>query len=607
MSIALQSAVELYHAGRFRECVHACRATLATDPSNETALTLLGTSLWIDGEARDALDIFRRLSMLRPDVPEYRSNVAMLLRQEGRLQEAHDEFVQALAMAPGHFDVLMNYGLLLLDMGRLADARHAFLDAHEADPRSLEARILAAASCFECGDVHRAEKIAPTSGDWASLDQEMRNRLVLVLIQVGRLEEAERLLAQYGDDADPSAMARLAMLYERTNRTQQAQALLDRLRPLLADAEHDLRVDILTVETALAVRAKDYAHATESVESLLKLDLPPQIEANTRFTAAGIADKRGDVDAAMSHAARAHEIYFRIASDIVPEIAASRDRPMSLATAWLEGDDLRFEHDAGVPDADKSPVFIVGFPRSGTTMLEQMLDAHPRFVSMDERTIIQKCVERMQANGRAYPQDLARLGPAELDDLRSHYWRETAAFVDVSGGRQLVDKNPLNMLRLPMIRRLFPQARIIFALRHPCDVLLSCYLQNFRSPAFMVLCSDLSRLAHAYVGAMEFWAHHAQALAPDALLLRYEDTVADFPAQVDRIGAFLGVEDVSHFARFSEHAMRKGYISTPSYSQVIEPVYARARGRWQAYRDYFEPVLPILEPVARRLGYDFAP
>ena len=154
---------------------------------------------------------------------------------------------------------------------------------------------------------------------------------------------------------------------------------------------------------------------------------------------------------------------------------------------------------------------------------------------------------------------------------------------------------------------MFPSARIILALRHPCDVVLSCCMQNFRSPAFMTLCSSLERLSRSYVNSMQNWIHHEALLQPNVLRLHYEDTVADFPNQVERIADFLGIEEHGHLARFSEHAASKGYISTPSYSQVIEPVNTRAKGRWQMYRNYFEPVLPILRPVADHWGYGFDP
>jgi hypothetical protein len=128
-------------------------------------------------------------------------------------------------------------------------------------------------------------------------------------------------------------------------------------------------------------------------------------------------------------------------------------------------------------------------------------------------------------------------------------------------------------------------------------------MQNFRSPAFMVLCSNLERLAKSYVNAMRFWIHHQPLLYPDVLLLRYERTVSDFPGQVKNIADWLGIADQDYLSKFAEHAARKGYISTPSYSQVIEPVNTRAMGRWHAYRRYFEPVLPILQPIADHWGY----
>jgi len=121
----------------------------------------------------------------------------------------------------------------------------------------------------------------------------------------------------------------------------------------------------------------------------------------------------------------------------------------------------------------------------------------------------------------------------------------------------------------------------------------------------MTLCSSLERLSKSYVNSMQNWIHHEALLHPNVLRLYYEDTVADFPRQVERIAAFLGIEEHGHLARFSEHAASKGYISTPSYSQVIEPVNTRAKGRWRMYRGYFEPVLPILQPVADHWGYGF--
>jgi hypothetical protein len=159
------------------------------------------------------------------------------------------------------------------------------------------------------------------------------------------------------------------------------------------------------------------------------------------------------------------------------------------------------------------------------------------------------------------------------------------------------------MLCLPMIMRLFPHARIVLCLRHPCDVLLSCSMQPFRSPAFMVLCSSLERLARGYVQAFEQWYRQVEVLGPRVLEWRYESVVGQPEDHLARLGTFLDIADPSPMARFAEHARSKRFISTPSYAQVTQALHARAVNRWHAYREHFEPVLPLLRPLIDRLGY----
>ncbi len=601
--LLFNAAVAEFESGRYGSCAGLCRSALDAAPDNEAVLTLLAMAAHANGDLDAAADAFARLIAARPGVGEYHANLGLMLRHLGRYGEAEAQFTQALGLPHALEGTLINYGLLLLDMGRVADARHRFLDACELGD-SADARIYAALACIDCGDTRRAQSLIPPQQAWPALDPALRRDLTKALIQLGLVEDAERLLAVDAlEHGDPVAMVRLATLYERTNRVEDAVALLDRGRTHVGH-DKDMQADILSLDAALAIRAKDYPRARLSTHALLDLqDLPPPARANAHFFLAKVADKLGGVDEAMDQLAKAHQIHFELASDMLPEIAESPDEPLRIASKWLTPGQAVFPRSANDPPREASPVFIVGFPRSGTTMLEQMLDAHPAYVSMDERIIIQYCVERMESKGLTYPFDLARLTDSDLDELRALYWAESNKVADIAPGKTLVDKNPLNLLRVPMIRRLFPDARVILALRHPCDVILSCYMQNFRSPAFMVLCSTLERLAKSYVNAMRFWIHHQPLVCPDALLLRYEETVSDFGNQVEVIADYLGIADRAPLADFAAHAAGKKYISTPSYSQVIEPVNARAVARWQPYRRYFEPLFPILEPVAGHWGY----
>ena len=600
----LAAPLAAYQAGRFDEAAARSREALRTAPGDEGLLTLLAMAEHAAGNHAAAADAFRTLTAVRPTSPEYWSNLGYMLRLSGALEDAEAAFERALSLAPMSHDALVNYGLLLLDMGRFGAARHRFLDAVEANPASAAARIYASSTCFECGDAIRAAALIPPSESWAALDPDLRRELAVALAHVGRADEARRLLDADAHGGNPATLAQLAMLHERTNQLDSARELLDRLRPHLDDSDSDIRVRALTVDAALAMRERDYGRARQATTELLRLDVPPSAQANANFVLGTIADKQKDPDEAMRLLGLAHAFQLQMAMEIAPDIAGSGEEPLRIAMEWMTPAQSGFASDRARAGARPSPVFIVGFPRSGTTMLEQMLDAHPGFTSMDEQLTLHHCIRQMEDGfGLRYPFELDRLDAEMLDALRGLYWEEVANVVQIAGNQRLVDKNPLNMLRLPMIRRMFPDAKIILALRHPCDVMLSCYMQNFRSPAFMTLCSSIERLARSYVNSMRSCIHHQELLAPDVLVLRYEDTVANFPAQVARISEFLGIEDDEHLAGFATHAARKGYISTPSYAQVVEPVNTRAVARWHAYRKYFAPVFPILQPVADHWGY----
>jgi len=170
-------------------------------------------------------------------------------------------------------------------------------------------------------------------------------------------------------------------------------------------------------------------------------------------------------------------------------------------------------------------------------------------------------------------------------------------------GQRLVDKNPLNLLALPAIRRLFPNARIVLAIRHPCDVILSCYMQHFRAPEFSLLCRDLPSLAAGYRRAFDFWYREAAILRPAAYELHYEASVSAFEPQMRKIAEFLELPWTDAMLATADHASRKGFISSPSYSQVVQPVNTRAIGRWKAYEKYFGGVIPQVQPYLDRWGY----
>jgi hypothetical protein len=210
----------------------------------------------------------------------------------------------------------------------------------------------------------------------------------------------------------------------------------------------------------------------------------------------------------------------------------------------------------------------------------------------------------MVSEGISYPERMGGLTAAQLDAVRSKYWERVRRKVTLKAGQRLVDKNPLNILRLAVIRRLFPNSPVILAVRHPFDVMLSCFMQHFRTPDFALLCTDLQALAIGFRRTFDFWYRQKQLLQPKSLELRYETFTDEFEAQIRGVLEFLELPWNDAVLRPQETARDKGFISTPSYSQVIEPVHKKAVGRWRSYERHLSPVLPIIGPYLERWGYE---
>jgi tetratricopeptide (TPR) repeat protein len=578
---------------------------------NETTLLLRALALRATGRLHDAMPLFLRLTQLKPQTFEYWNNLGLAAREADDAETAAQAFQHALALAPQHADVHYNLGLLHLQQKQWLDARSALLDAVRLAPDFIEARLQAAHACHVCGDNTSEEALLEDVAAWPPQPAEQALTLASMLSTLGRQEAAIHVLEQalLPDDLTASIMrqrmtALRAALYERSNRLDLAEAELAQLTLDDVPTHHpQWMCAACLAHAAVAARRGDTQSAASLYERVLSTADDAEVLAQAAYGLATARDKQGRHVDAWHALSRAHEAQLTIARAIVPDLMAADSQPLAMTHLTVS----RVERDRWTalkpPRGEQSPVFVVGFPRSGTTLLEQMLDAHPDFCAMDERAFLHELTERMELADQPYPSALAHLTEREADQLRGAYMAMVRKVVPDIATRRLVDKNPLNMLCLPMIARLFPEARIVLCLRHPCDVLLSCYMQSFRSPAFMVLCSSLERLARSYVRAFEHWFSQVEVLAPRVLEWRYESVVTRFDEHVLRLGHFLDIGDPSPMARFAEHARSKGYISTPSYAQVTQGIHGRAVHRWHAYRDMFEPVLPILQPVMERLGY----
>lgn len=581
-----------------------CRRTLAVDSERIDTLGLLGVIVQSQARYHEAQPILTELTRRDPGQPAHWMNLGTVLRALGRLDESLAAYARAAALGEASPDFFYNVGLLHTDRGDPESARAVLEKARQLAPVDAEICFQYAQSCFDC--VRTSDAIAALQGwsGWQGLTTEIIAKIGFLLLVLGESRSARTAIERAAADPAPSLLVRLklAQIYERTNQLAAAGEQLNRLR---ADARSAaLGEELRVTEAQFAQRTGRHEVACEAYLEVLARCTDFASRHIHLFPYAKSLDALGRYDDAFQALTEAHRSQVEHLGASATAALTRRAPTLAITRFGSNADDVASWRDAAAPSLSDSPIFIVAFPRSGTTLLEQSLDAHPSLSTMDEQPFLQNAIDLILSQGIRYPEALGSMNERQLDDVRGAYWQLARRKVQLEPGQRLIDKNPLNMLRLPAIRRLFPNAPVLLAIRHPCDVVLSCFMQHFTAPEFAMLCRDLPTLAGAYRQGFDFWYQEAALLQPRAHEIRYETFVADFESQVRGLSRFLELPWNDAVLAPAEHARNKGFISTPSYSQVVQPVNRKSVDRWRPYEQHFAAVLPVLQPYLDRWSYD---
>lgn len=544
-------------AGDPAQAMAAYRAAVTAQPDDHSAWNNLGNAAIDAGDGEAAVAAFERALALSPQSALIQRNLGKALGVAGRYGESVARLEAAVSTDPGDALTLLELGRALGRVGAHGDALARLGDAARLDRGNAEIFVAIGLTFAELGEFDRAE-------------------------------QGYRFALQ-ADPADAQAYLNLGILLEQSNRLNDLAALLSAATARVGDA------DVVAFLKALDARRRG--------DERVALDLAQQVGGDTvdavivNQLVGQLADRVGEIDTAFA-------AFTRMNAASAREPAASRfdgteHRRYVEALAQLTSREwVASWRPVAIDPTPPSPVFLVGFPRSGTTLLDTVLMGHPATHVLEEAPLMARVGDAVG--------DLA--GIAELDDvavaaLRARYFELLAELSPAEPGKLVIDKLPLNLLRAPLIHRIFPDARFIFALRHPCDAVLSCYMQNFKVNQAMASFLDLENAARLYDAATGYWQQCRTVMPLNVHELRYEAMVADMAGELRPLIDFLGLEWDDRLLDHQRTASDRGVIRTPSYNQVTEKIYARATGRWTRYRDHLAPVLPILAPWAERLGY----
>ena len=499
----------------------------------------------------------------REGFPEALHLLGLCRWKGGDLEGALNLLTRAQELQPADAQLWYNLGIVREQSGDTSGAQAAFRRAAELNPRDAESHYNLGVTCEALGDRAAAE---------------------------AAYRRALRVA-----DRHTGAAAGLAALCEAQNRLEEAQQWVDTaLRGNPADAVAGL------TQAQLDFRAGRYTQTAARLEAQLKCPLSPVNLSLTLGRLGSAYDRLGKHAAAYAVFMRAKEVLRDMAGDAPKDSVyglASANRMQRLFDVLIKDAGVEAREPAAV-----SPVFLLGFPRSGTTLLDQILSSHSRIVVLEEKHTLQDILNEYAVSAVRLA-EFADCDGATLQHYRERYWARVAEFMpDRPPDKLFVDKLPLNTLLLPLIRRLFPQARYLFAVRDPRDVVLSCFMQSFEPNEAMRHFFTLESTVRYYTAVMGVGLLALQAFPQCIHRLRYEDLVEDIQAEAKRLLAFLGLHWEPPVLEFHKTA-RQRHINTPSYHQVAQPIYQSARGRWQHYANHLQPVLPRLRTFVEYFGY----
>ena len=535
-----------------------------------------------------------------PEDPEGMHLNGLIAQRQGRLIAAHDYVEQALEIEPYQPGFQLTLANILRQQGARERALELLNKVIREHPKFAGAYSQRGALSIELGDEVGAEADFQQAMVLAPEDVTAYGYMRLLKVQQGKYDHVVKVcefaLKQFPDA--PAFVHGLADAYER----------LSRLDDALEWAERALKLTPKSIYfTVLWARIKrrmgDFQSGQDRLTRLSLKNARLQEERLVHAELGQTFDRLDDADGAFNHFSAQNSVSEQIAQKRSIDKARYLKQVRDLSAACTEDNFNQWNVLSEPAPLPSRPIFLVGFPRSGTTLLDQVLDSHRDIHVIEERPVLLPLRDAIGETDAGYPAGLGALDEAKRDELRALYWQ---GLVDAGAeeGKLIINKLPLNLIHGALIHRVFPEAQFIFALRHPCDVVLSCFMQDFELNASMANFLTLPDAAGLYEEVMSLWQKYRAQLPLQVTEIRYEALVSDLESAVRPVLAALGLTWDEAMRDHVAHAKSRGSLRTPSYAQVTQPIYGRATDRWRRYETYINRVKPRLQPYIDLYGYE---
>ena len=558
--------VSLHEQGKFESAVIAYKKAISIKPNYAEACNNLGNTLLEQGEPDGAISSYKKAIFIDSNYAEANYNMGVALSSANKPEEAILAYNNAISIKPNYPEAYCNLGNAHKEIGKLNEAIDLYRNAISINPNFAQAHN-------NLGKVFQEQ-----------------DKLELAM---EAYKKATSIDLEYSE-----AWTNGAEALEKWNK-------LEDLDDWLKQAHRNFKVvpsDISYFQSKFFWRMKERKKA---LKLLSTIDLKTVSENRKQ----GFLNLKAKCFESSKNFSKAYDCFFEmnlLAKKSNTYLNSNSDKFFANTKNQLE--QLKLKLTSGATDSEDndvtiSPVFLVGFPRSGTTLMDTILRSHSKIEVLEEKPTVVAAKAAIRKNG--YNEIHNNIFPIDiLSEAKAAYIKEFRKYIKSSDTSSVyIDKLPLNLIEVPLINQLFPAAKFILALRHPFDTILSCWMQDFEINAAMANMVDLDRIVDLYCVAMETFKICRYEYNLNVHTIRYEDLLEDLKGESSALLTFLDLTWETNMEDYRATALKRGRINTPSYSQVSQPIYKEAKYRWVNYKEYLDKYSDQIEPWIQEFGY----
>ena len=558
--------VSLHEQGKFESAVIAYKKAISIKPNYAEACNNLGNTLLEQGEPDGAISSYKKAIFIDSNYAEANYNMGVALSSANKPEEAILAYNNAISIKPNYPEAYCNLGNAHKEIGKLNEAIDLYRNAISINPNFAQAHN-------NLGKVFQEQ-----------------DKLELAM---EAYKKATSIDLEYSE-----AWTNGAEALEKWNK-------LEELDDWLKQAHRNFKVvpsDISYFQSKFFWRMKE---RKEALKLLSTIDLKTVSENRKQ----GFLNLKAKCFESSKNFSKAYDCFFEmnlLAKKSDTYLNSNSDKFFANTKNQLE--QLKLKLTSGATDSEDndvtiSPVFLVGFPRSGTTLMDTILRSHSKIEVLEEKPTVVAAKAAIRKNG--YNEIHNNIFPIDiLSEAKAAYIKEFRKYIKSSDTSSVyIDKLPLNLIEVPLINQLFPATKFILALRHPFDTILSCWMQDFEINAAMANMVDLDRIVDLYCVAMETFKICRSEYNLNVHTIRYEDLLEDLKGESSALLTFLDLTWETNMEDYRATALKRGRINTPSYSQVSQPIYKEAKYRWVNYKEYLDKYSDQIEPWIQEFGY----